>query len=101
MKIELVALLLLPFGCLVTVNVLWLFLREAWVGLHCVIVVFPYLTHLLFVKSMFVFAYSKTDFLTLLAYISTFLTLIYIKSLYPQNSVFHKYEFNPHLIPMF
>ena len=42
---ELVALLLLSFGCLVTVNVLWLFLR---VGLQCVIVVFPDYAHLLF-----------------------------------------------------
>ena len=48
-KRELVALLLLSLGCLVTVNVLWLFLMVPWVGLHCVIVVFPDHTHLLFV----------------------------------------------------
>ena len=47
-KRELVALLLLSFGCLVTVNVLWLFLMVAWVCLQCVIVVFPDHTHLLF-----------------------------------------------------
>ena len=46
-KRELVALLLLPFGCLVTVNVLWLFLMVLWVGLQFVIVVFPDHTHLL------------------------------------------------------
>ena len=46
---ELVALLLLSFGCLfVTENVLWPFLTVPWVGLKCVIVVFPYHTHLLF-----------------------------------------------------
>ena len=38
---ELVALLLLSFGCLVVVGVLSLFLRVPWVGLQFVIVVFP------------------------------------------------------------
>ena len=45
---ELVALLLLSFRCLVTVNVLWLFLMVPWVGLQYVIVGFPDDTHLLF-----------------------------------------------------
>ena len=36
-----VALLLLSYGCLVTVNFLWLFLTVPLVGLQCVIVVFP------------------------------------------------------------
>ena len=40
-KRELVALLLLSFECLVTINVLWLFLAVPWVGLQCEIVVFP------------------------------------------------------------
>ena len=31
-----------------TVSVLWLFLMAPWVGLHCVIVVFPHHTHSLF-----------------------------------------------------
>ena len=44
----LVALLLLSFGCLVTVNVLWLFLTMPWVGLQFVSVVFPDHTPLLF-----------------------------------------------------
>ena len=44
-KRELVALLLLSFGCLVTVNVLWLNLTVAWVGLQFVIVVFHDHTH--------------------------------------------------------
>ena len=35
------------FGCLVTVNVLWLFLMVPWVGLQFVIVMFPNHTHLL------------------------------------------------------
>ena len=45
---ELLALLLLYFRYLVTVNVLWLFLTVSWVGLRSVIVIFPYHTHLLF-----------------------------------------------------
>ena len=47
-KRELIVLLLLSFGCLVTVNVLWLFLTVLWVGLQFVIVVFPDHTHLLY-----------------------------------------------------
>ena len=45
---ELVALLLLSFQFLVTVNIMWLFLTVPWVGLQCVIVVLPDHTHLLF-----------------------------------------------------
>ena len=45
---ELVALLLLSYRCLVSVNVLWLFLMVTWLGLRCVIVVLPHHTHLLF-----------------------------------------------------
>ena len=50
-KRELDALLLLSFGCLLTVDVLlqYLFLVVPWVGLQCVIVVFPDHAHLLFV----------------------------------------------------
>ena len=47
-RMELIALLLLSYGCLVTVNVLWLLLTVPCVGLQCVIVVFPDHTHLLF-----------------------------------------------------
>ena len=46
-KRELVTLLLLSFGCLVTVNVLWLSLTVPWVGLQYVIVVVPDHTRLL------------------------------------------------------
>ena len=46
-KRKLVALLILPYRCLVIVNVLWLFLTVPWVCLLCVIVVFPDHTHLL------------------------------------------------------
>ena len=42
---ELVALLFYVLGCLVSVNILWLFLTVPWVGLRFVIVVFPYHTH--------------------------------------------------------
>ena len=47
-KRELVALFYLSLWCLVTVNVVWLFLAVPWVDLQCVIVVFPDHTHLLF-----------------------------------------------------
>ena len=47
-KRELGAFLLLSYRCLVTVNVLCLFLTVPWIGLQCVIVVFPDHTHLLF-----------------------------------------------------
>ena len=46
-KRELITLLLLSFGYLVTVNVPWLFLTAPWIGLQCVIVVFPDHTHVL------------------------------------------------------
>ena len=45
---KLVALLLLSYRCILTKHVLWLFLAVPWVGLQCVIVVFPDHTHLLF-----------------------------------------------------
>ena len=38
----------MSYGCLVTVNAMWLFLTVPWVGMQCVIVVFPNHTHLLF-----------------------------------------------------
>ena len=47
-KRKLLALLLLSFGCLVTVNVPGLFLIVPWASLQCVIVVFPVHTLLLF-----------------------------------------------------
>ena len=47
-KRKLVALLLLSYRYIVTINVLWLFLTMPWVSLQCVIVVFPDHTHLLF-----------------------------------------------------
>ena len=47
-KRKLVALLFLFYRCIVTINVLWLFFTVPWVGLQCVIVVFPDHTHLLF-----------------------------------------------------
>ena len=40
-KRKLVALLLLSYKCIVTINVLWLFLTVPWVGLQFVFVVFP------------------------------------------------------------
>ena len=47
-KKKLATLLLLSYRCIVTINVLWLFLTVQWVGLQYVIVVFPDHAHLLF-----------------------------------------------------
>ena len=41
----------ISYKCIVTINVLWLFLTVKWVGLQCVIVIFPDYTHLLFTYS--------------------------------------------------
>ena len=47
-KRKLVALLLLSYRCIGTINVLWLFLTLLWVGPQCVIVVFhKHITHFL------------------------------------------------------
>ena len=40
-KRKLIALILLSYRCIITINVLWLFLTVPWVGLQYVIVVFP------------------------------------------------------------
>ena len=47
-KRELVVLLLLFFGCIFTVNVLWLYRTVPWFRLQFVILLFPGHTHLLF-----------------------------------------------------
>ena len=47
-KRKLVALLVLSYRCIVTINVMWLFLALPCVGLQCVIVLFLNHTHLLF-----------------------------------------------------
>ena len=47
-KRKLVALLLLSYICIITINVQWFFLKVPWFGLQCVIVVFPDHTYLLF-----------------------------------------------------
>ena len=44
----LVVLLLLSYRCIVTIDVLWLFLAVPWFHLQYVIEVFPYHTYLLF-----------------------------------------------------
>ena len=50
-KRKLVALLLLlSYRCIVTINILWLFLMVLWVCLQYVIVVFPGHTHLCLVN---------------------------------------------------
>ena len=58
-KRKLVALLLLSFRCIVTINVLWRFLTVPWVGLQCVLEVFSGYTHLLWgLKSIFGLLYG-------------------------------------------
>ena len=47
-KRKLVALLLLSYRCIVSINVLWLFSMVLWFSLQFVIVVLPDHTHLLF-----------------------------------------------------
>ena len=47
-KRKLVALLLLSYICIFTINDMWLFLTVPWVRLQCVIVVFADHTHLFF-----------------------------------------------------
>ena len=47
-KRKLVVFLLLSYKCIVTINVLWVFLTVPWVGLQYVIVIFPDHTRLLF-----------------------------------------------------
>ena len=72
-----VAVLLLSYRCLVTVNVLWLFLMVPWVGLQCVIVVFPDYTDLLFVFgisiSTQIVSILESSYLCLLLYLIEFL----------------------------
>ena len=38
---------IIAYRCIDTINVMWLFLMVPWVGLQCVIVVYPDHTHLL------------------------------------------------------
>ena len=52
---KLVALLLLSYRCIVTMNVLCFFLTVPWVGLQYVIVVFSDHTHLLFQLQKLIF----------------------------------------------
>ena len=59
-KRKLFALLLVSYTCIVAFNVLWLFLAVPWVGLRCVIVVFPDHTHLLFVLSVLPYFYRTS-----------------------------------------
>ena len=51
-KRKIVALLLLSYKCIVSLNVLLLFITVPWVGLQCVNVVFPDHTHLLLAPVM-------------------------------------------------
>ena len=64
---RLVALLLLSYRCIVTINVLWLFLTMVpWVGLQYAIVVFPdhthFLTYISFSSNFVSFQHSEVCF---------------------------------------
>ena len=54
-----VALLIMSYRCIVTINVLWLFLAVPWVGLQWLSVVFPDHTH--FFKVTFVRSYHIVE----------------------------------------
>ena len=60
-KRKLIALLVLSYRCIVTVNLLWLFLTVPWIGLKCVIEVFPYHTHLLFALIYMILVHKSID----------------------------------------
>ena len=53
--------MLLSFRWHVTVNVLWLFLTVPWVGLQCVIVVFPDHNHLRFVVLTYILELLRAE----------------------------------------
>ena len=52
-KRQLVAFLLLSYRCIITVHVLWLSQTVLWVGLQCVLMVYPDHSHLLFCICLF------------------------------------------------
>ena len=56
-KRKLVALLLLSYRCIVTINVMWLFLTVPWVGLQRVIMVFPDHTHFFVIYSVYTYSF--------------------------------------------
>ena len=58
-KKKLAALLLLSYGFIITINVLWLFLAVPWVGLQYVTVLFTDHTHLLFVLFILLLTYMQ------------------------------------------
>ena len=60
----------LTYSCIVTINVLWLFLTVLWVGQQYVIVVFPDHSHLLF--GTFIHCSSLRFLLTVLLYKGTY-----------------------------
>ena len=69
---------------------MWLFLAVAYVGLQCVIVVFPDHTHLIFVQQctwrafyLIVPKYGISSVLTLFAKIKFFRVYLYFDILYP------------------
>ena len=75
-KIKLVALLVLPHRCIVTINVRWLFLTVQGVGLQCMIVVFPDHSHLLFIYCLMVVLCLSLFWYALLCILSSFAIIL-------------------------
>ena len=66
-KRKLIALLLLSYRCCATVNVLRLFLPLPWVGMECVIVIFPDHTHLHFKNKLVSSAVNLSSYYGIMA----------------------------------
>ena len=60
-KGKLIALVLLSYRCIVTINVLWLFHAVRWVGLQYVNVVFLDHTHLLFNEPLYLLLFLSEN----------------------------------------
>ena len=74
-KRKLVALLLLSYRCIITINVLWFFLKVPWVSLQCVIVVLSDHTHFLMSLSFSLNVYRRIILPHTLAFQSGFLVV--------------------------
>ena len=75
-KIKLVTLLVLSYRCIVTINVLWLFLTVQSAGLQCMIVVFPDRSHLLFIYCLMVVLCLSLFWYALICILSSFAIIL-------------------------
>ena len=78
-KRKLVVLLLYSYRCIVTINVLWLFLTVPRVGLQCVTGVFPDHTHLLFGNYSCLFFFQNQLFRKIISGIPSVCQTVWIK----------------------